>query len=652
MSFYRLLLSILLAIFLQMNCLHAERHYYLNIDINYPVIESVETDITVHAIDSAGNTVELSTVKTIRFDNKLFDISFTEGYAEFSYIFYESKDYKFEYEDQHLYTNVKPIPLWFSIIPPLIAILFALLFKEVFTALMLGIFSGTFMIFLYQGYNVFFSVFAGLFSILDTYVISALANDAHLSIIVFSMLIGGTVNLISKNGGMQGIIDYLSRYAKSSRSGQIVTWIMGICIFFDDYANTLVVGNTMRPVTDRLRVSREKLAYIVDSTAAPIAAVAFVTTWIGAELSYIQATIDSLEINTNAYSVFFSSLQYAFYPFLTLIFVFMVIWTRRDFGPMYKVELRSRMKGVTAVVDEKKLKRELKEDFKDFEISDEIKPKAYNAIIPVCVIVFGAIAGLVYTGWNQQVWNDNSIGFLTKLSITIGDSDSYKALIWSSFGGLVVAIVLSVVQEILDLHKCIESMLSGFKTMLTAILILTLAWTLSALISDLKTAEFITNAIQSTQVSPIYIPAITFIVSALVAFSTGSSWGTMAIMYPLILPATWILGFETGMTEPEALSFFAHVASTVIAGSVFGDHCSPISDTTILSSLASSCNHIQHVRTQLPYAISVGVVSLVIGTLPAALGLGMWLTLPLGIGVLALILFIFGKKLPITRQQT
>ncbi len=651
MKNYELKLFILFACLIQFSIMKAERHYFLEIEISHPIIQSIETKVSVIAKDTAGNLVDLNTVKKIRWDEKLIDLKFNHGEAEFSYTFYQKKDYKLEYEDQYFYKKVNPIPLWFSIIPPLIAILFALLFKEVFTALILGIFSGTFMIFLHQGYNAFFAIFAGLFSILDTYVITALSNDAHLSIIVFSMLIGGTVNLISKNGGMQGIIRFLSKYAKSARSGQLVTWIMGLCIFFDDYANTLVVGNTMRPVTDKLRISREKLAYIVDSTAAPIAAVAFVTTWIGAELSYIQSTIDSLAINTNAYAVFFASLKYSFYPFLALIFVFLIIWTRRDFGPMYHVELRSRIKGVTAAVDDKKLKRELKEDFKDFEINEEIRPKSYNALIPVFVIIFGAIAGLIYTGWDAQVWTDDSTGFFTKLSVTIGNSDSYKALIWSSFGGLVIAIALSVVQKILNLHKCIESMLSGFKTMLTAILILTLAWTLSAVIADLKTAEFITNAIQSTEVSPVLIPAITFIVSALVAFSTGSSWGTMAIMYPLILPASWALSLEAGMTEPEALNFFAHVASTVIAGSVLGDHCSPISDTTILSSLASSCNHIQHVRTQLPYAATVGVVALIIGTLPAALGINMWFTLPIGVVILTLILFLFGKKLPITRQQ-
>lgn len=626
-------------------------YYYLNIEPEFPIIQGTSHIYNISAVDSLGNIVRINSIKRVIFNNKKFDLIFNEGYAEIEATINKSETYELIWDNSSTEIYLTPIPIWLSIIPPLIAILFALIFKEVFTALMLGIFSGAFLIYYYQGLNVFSSVFAGLFSILDTYVIQALSNDSHLSIIVFSMLIGGTVHLISKNGGMQGVINYLSPYAKSSRSGQLVTWLLGICIFFDDYANTLVVGNTMRPVTDKLRISREKLAYIVDSTAAPIASIAFVTTWIGAELSYVQSTIDSLGLETNAYSVFFASLKYSFYPILALIFVFLVIYSKREFGPMYKAEVRSRSKGVTAAADIAKLKRDLKDDFKDFETEDSIVPRAYNAIIPICIIVFGAITGLIYTGWSAEVWTNDDLGFFTKLSITIGNSDSYKALIWSSFSGLVVAMAISIIQKILNLQKCIDHMLSGFKTMLTAIMILTLAWTLSVIIGELKTAVFITNAIQATEVSPFFIPVITFIISALVAFSTGSSWGTMAIMYPLILPATWFIAIETGMNQPDALNFFAHVVSTVIAGSVLGDHCSPISDTTILSSLASSCNHIQHVRTQLPYAILVGIVAILFGTIPAAFGIKIWFSLPISILVLVGFLYLFGKKLPEDTKQ-
>ncbi len=628
--------------------LKAKDYFYdFKLDVSYPVVEGIETKITIKAIDKEGNIVAIDTIKKAILNNIPQTLIFKDGIAEFEHVIHKRDKYKFICNDIEIVKEISPIPLYLSIVPPLIAILFALIFKEVFTAILLGIFSGTLIIYLYQGFNLFRSVFSGLFSMVDTYIINALSESTHLSIIVFSMLIGGTVHLISKNGGMQGIINFLSKYAKTAKSGQLATWLMGLFIFFDDYANTLVVGNTMRPVTDKLKISREKLAYIVDSTAAPIVSVAFITTWIGAQLSYVQSSIDNLAIETNAYSVFFSSLKFSFYPFLAIIFVLMLILSRREFGPMYKAELNSRTKSANDNNDEDENNtREVKPGFDSFNILKNAKAKAYNAIIPICVIVLGAIAGLIYTGWDSAVWSDSATGFFTKLSVTIGNSDSYKALIWSSFGGLIIAIALSLTQKIMSLQKCIDSMLSGFKTMLTAILILILAWTLAGVIADLHTAIFITNAIQSTSLSPIFIPVITFVVSALVAFSTGSSWGTMAIMYPLILPATWMLGIETGMSEAETLSFFAHVVSTVLAGSVLGDHCSPISDTTILSSLASSCNHIRHVKTQLPYAATVGLVAIVVGTLPAALGVNFWISLIVGISVLYIILRVLGKKVP------
>lgn len=644
MKFYKIILLCLLSFGGLFNAHGKEYFYDFKLDVCYPVIEGIETKISIKIVDNHGNIVPVDTLKTAIFNNMPITLNFSDGIAEFNHTINKKDKYEFICNDIEIIKEINPIPLYLSIIPPLIAILFALIFKEVFSAILLGVFSGTLMIWLYQGYSFFRSFFSGIFSIVDTYVINALTDSAHLSIIVFTMLIGGTVHLISKNGGMQGIINFLSKYAKNAKTGQLATWLMGLFIFFDDYANTLVVGNTMRPVTDKLKVSREKLAYVVDSTAAPIVSVAFITTWIGAQLSYVQTSIDNLAIDTNAYSVFFSSLKYSFYPFLAIIFVLLVILTRREFGPMYKAELKAR--SAEKVDKSEENEREFKTGFDNFEILKNTKARAYNAIIPIIIIVGGAIAGLLYTGWDAVVWSDPKAGFFTKLSLTIGNSDSYKALIWASFGGLITAIGLSIIQKIMTLQQSIDSMLSGFKTMLTAIMILILAWSLAGVIADLHTATFITNAIQSTALSPVFIPVITFVVSALVAFSTGSSWGTMAIMYPLILPAAWMIGLETGMPENELMNFFAHVVSTVLAGSVLGDHCSPISDTTILSSLASSCNHIQHVKTQLPYAATVGLVAIIAGTLPAAIGLNFWISMVVGIAVLFLILKVFGKKIP------
>ncbi len=538
--------------------------------------------------------------------------------------------------------KVNPIPIWFSIFPPLIAILMALITKEVFSSLFIGLLVGTTIIYKYKGVSFITSVFKGLFSVVDTYVLKSLLNPDHQSIIIFSMLIGGMVALVTLNGGMKGIVSILAKYAKNSRSGQLITWLMGLLIFFDDYANTLVVGNTMRPVTDRLKISREKLAYIVDSTSAPIASIAFITTWIGAELSYISEGINHLGIEKSAYQVFLSSLSYSFYPLFTLGFVLILIIKQRDFGAMLKAERKARNTETTS--EEKKLNNP-PQIVKEIEVKENVNGKWYNAFIPVMIVVLGTITGLVFTGYDSETWNNNNLSFSTKLSVIVGNADSFKALIWSSLGGVLVAIILSTFQRILTLKEAIEGLVNGFKTMFNAILVLVLAWGIASLTEDMHTAEFITDLMRKINLSPYWIPALAFIFSAIIAFSTGSSWGTMAIIYPLVLPACWKISMEAGFDTNMALPIFYNVVSTVLAGSVLGDHCSPISDTTILSSLASSCNHMAHVRTQLPYALVVGAISLFIGTIPGAFGVPVWILMIIGFSLLYFIIVKLGKKI-------
>jgi Na+/H+ antiporter NhaC len=519
----------------------------------------------------------------------------------------------------------------------------ALIFKEVYTALFIGILVGTFIIFFYRGQSFFEALFNGFFAVIDTYIIRSIENPDHVSIIIFSMMIGGMVGIITKNGGMKGIVNVLSKYANNARSGQLVTWLMGILIFFDDYANTLVVGNTMRPVTDRLKISREKLAYIVDSTAAPVASIAFVTTWIGAELSYIQDGIKTLGLPETPYDVFLSSLPFSFYPVLAVIFIFFLIWKRRDFGPMYNAEMNARNNSKNSSI---KALGKQSSGF-DNENPNENKIRWYNALIPVLVVVGGTIAGLMVTGLQAVGW-DSSIGVSGNLSNIIGNSNSFRALLWSSLAGVGIAILLSIAQRILSLKKSIDAMIGGFQTMLTAVLILVLAWSIALITEHLHTAEFISTSLIEFNLSPYLVPALTFLLAALVSFSTGSSWGTMAILYPLMLPASWLISTEYGLDYETSIAIFHNVVSGVLAGSVLGDHCSPISDTTILSSLASSCNHIDHVRTQMPYALTVGGVGMFLGTIPAAFGVPPYILFPVNILVLFLIVHFVGKRIPKT----
>lgn len=557
--------------------------------------------------------------------------------------------------------TVKVLPAWLSMIPPLVAIVLALVIKEVVASLLIGIFAGAFIL---SGLS-FSGFLAAFLSIIDRYIIESLLDKSHLSVVLFSTMIGGKVALISRNGGMAGIVDKLSRYARDHRSSQLITWFLGIAIFFDDYANTLIVGNTMRPVTDRFQVSREKLAYLVDSTAAPVAAVAFVTTWIGAELGYIKDAVEQLGLSEGAYSIFLNSLRFAFYPFLTLGFIFFLIITRRDFGPMRKAELRAMKTGVLNAPS-KHIAQGAPTDSDQYAPMKGVRPYWLHAFIPVLLVILITIGGLTITGleyseqqlraagqfadsgavWQQlgKLTSGGEAGLFRKMGIVIGNADAYNALLWASFTGLLSALLITIGRGIMRLHQSVEVMLTGFKTMLTAMLILTLAWSLSSVTKDLRTADFITSLFAGNV--PYWIlPALSFVIAALIAFATGSSWGTMAILYPLLLPAGWAVAREAGLDQLSSMEVLYHITSVVLAGSVLGDHCSPISDTTIMSSLASDCDHLAHVRTQLPYALIVGGVSIFISLVLVNIGLPWWANYGLGLGGLYLIVRFFGKQL-------
>ena len=520
------------------------------------------------------------------------------------------------------------MPLWMSILPPLVAIVAALLLKEVLSSLFLGVLTGTFLMGLYSGSGPLAALSGGLLRVVDTFIVGALFDADHVKIVVFTLIIGGMVKIITVNGGMRGIVNWLSKKARGPRSGQLMTFLLDLCIFFDDYSNILVVGNTMRPLADKLRISREKLAYIVDSTSAPVVSVAFVTTWIGAELSYIQDGINTLGLEMSSYAVFFKSLAYSFYPILTLSFVLMLIFSGRDYGPMLKAERRVRQ---TATITAEESRQE------------EKPAHAIDAVIPLLVLIIGTVVGLLATGYAPEVWSSEG-DFFSKLSATMGAADSYTALLWSSLLSLLTAIVVTLLRHKVKFVKVMEESVEGFKSMLNAVVILTMAWSIALVTRDMHTAEFVSQLLLRWSLSPVFVPAITFVLAGLIGFSTGTSWGTMAILYPLILPASWLLCQEQGMAVEASLPIFYNVVASVLAGAVMGDHCSPISDTTIMSSLSSQCDHLQHVSTQMPYALTVGTAALLLGVLPTALGLPSWLMFLVAFGVLALIVRLVGKK--------
>jgi Na+/H+ antiporter NhaC len=342
--------------------------------------------------------------------------------------------------------------------------------------------------------------------------------------------------------------------------------------------------------------------------------------------------------------IFFNSLAYSFYPVFTLVFILFLIFRGVDYGPMLKAEKKARLYGIGTNGDTFSFSNELNK----LEVSENVKARWFNAVIPVLVIIFGTMAGLIYTGWDAAVWSDDALSFGKKISATIGNADSYTALLWSSLSGVLVALLLTIVQRLLSLKESIDSLINGFRTMLTAVLILILAWSVALITEHMHTATFISNSMLELSLSPYLVPAITFILAALVSFSTGSSRGTMAILYPLILPATWLISQNYGLEHEHSMHIFYNVVACVLTGSVLGDHCSPISDTTILSSLASSCNHIEHVRTQLPYALTVGIIAILMGTLPAAYGISSYILFPAGLIILYILVVVFGKKVRAT----
>lgn len=470
--------------------------------------------------------------------------------------------------------------------------------------------------------------------LIDTNLFNALIDPDHISIILFTLLIGGVVGIISKNGGTIGLANQITKFAKTPRSGMLSSWMMGLVIFFDDYANSLIIGNMMRPITDKLKISREKLAYIVDSTAAPIASLVIISTWIGYELGLISDGLNAIGSSQNPYEVFIQTLPYRFYPIAAIFFVFITSYLKRDFGPMYKAEVKARNSVIPQIDSINTNKNKPKNEIPSNKI------KWFNGAIPILIILFGTILGLVFTG--IEALESKGI-YDYGIEQIIRESDSYRSLLWASLISGIVAIFLTVSQRIRKLEDAIKSWHGGVQSMMIAAIILVMAWGISSITSDLKTADYLISVI-SDSINPRFLPALVFITCGLISFATGTSWGTMAIVMPIVIPMASTISISEGLNMADTNIIIVGVISSVLAGSVWGDHCSPIADTTILSSMASKCDHISHVKTQLPYAILVGFVGLFLGDLPTAFGLSPYISIILILGTLSGILFVVGKK--------
>lgn len=539
--------------------------------------------------------------------------------------------------------NAEIFGFW-TLIPPVVAIVLAFITKDVVLSLFIGVFSGTFLI------NVIDSsipmTFVKGFTDIVKRVVGSLADSWNAGIVLQVLCIGGVVALITKMGGTKAVAIWLSKKAKTGVSAQISTWVMGLFVFFDDYANSLIVGPIMRPITDKFKVSREKLAFIIDATAAPIAGLAVISTWVGLEISLIKQGYELIGItNVNAFSIFVETMPYRFYNLFMLFFIVCTAFMGREFAGMLKAERRARAgelhprRGGAMIEDV--------ED-KTLEPKENIKLQSSNAVIPLLVLILGAFVSFYFSGLGAlegealESAKAHPLTFHT-FQATFGAADASVALFQSALLATVVAIFMAVYRKILTVREAIETWGKGWKTMITTIIILLLAWSLSSVIKELGTSRYLVDLL-SQSTPKIVLPAAIFILGSFISFSTGTSYGTMGILMPLAIPLASAVGMHSGL-EGDALHAYMIVnISAVLTGAIFGDHCSPISDTTILSSMGAGCNHIDHVQTQMPYALAVCAISIFAGYFPVALGLSIWIVLPLGLLVTALVVRFVGQR--------
>lgn len=525
---------------------------------------------------------------------------------------------------------IRALPGILTLLPPLLAIFLALATRQVLVSLLSSIWLGAF--FIYD-----FNPLSALWRTVDKYLLESLADKDDAAMLLFIIFMGGCIGVISKSGGMQGVVKLLKPLATTARRTQLMAWLLGLFIFFDDYANTLIVGNTMRPISDSRRISREKLSYIVDSSSAPIASIALISTWIGLEVGLINDAFESINLNTNGYIVFVKSIPYRFYPLLTLVLGFLVVALNRDLGPMLTAERRARLTG-KVVADGSTPLANLRDDI---AIPPPGTPQRwYNALIPIAVVIVVTAIGLWYHGKGQMSYEEFQSARPWQV---FSAADANIVLCWSSLVGSIVAVLMVISQRILTLTQSMEAWLGGVQSMLIAIIVLLFAWSLGSICKELHTADYLTSLLMG-KLSPRLLPVITFVLAAIISFATGTSYGTMGILIPLVVPITFRLCTGVNIMGEELDLLLLGVVSSVLAGSIFGDHCSPISDTTIMSSMASSSDHVDHVKTQIPYAILVAIVGVAVGDIPTAYGFPVWASLIVGTIILVVFLLIFGKN--------
>ena len=478
---------------------------------------------------------------------------------------------------------------FWALVPPVVAIGLALITKEVYSSLFIGIAVGGI---LYSGGSFERTVV----HIFQDGIIGVLTDESNVGILVFLVILGAMVSLMNKAGGSAAFGRFAAKGIKTRVGAQLATILLGVTIFIDDYFNCLTVGSVMRPVTDKFKVSRAKLAYLIDATAAPVCIIAPISSWAAAVTGFVEGE--------DGFSIFIQAIPYNFYALLTIAMMVGMVLMKVEFGPMLKHE-RNAVKGDLFTTEG----RPYADESDPSEIS---RGTVMDLLIPIISLIICCVIGMLYTGGFFS-----GVDFVTAFS----ESNAYLGLTLGSFFGLLITLVLYQVRRVLDFHDCMACIPEGFKAMVPAILILTFAWTLKAMTDSLGADVYVADLVYNHARGLLnFLPAIIFLVGCLLAFATGTSWGTFGILIPIVVGV-----FQN--TNPELMIISI---SACMAGAVCGDHCSPISDTTIMASAGAQCEHVNHVMTQLPYAVTCAAVSfvtyIVAGFVKTA-----WIALPVGI---------------------
>ena len=581
------------------------------------VVVAMLTAVLGLTASAAEDTAENAVVVTVDDEDTEYDLADGDSAQEYidSYADNLSADPDFEKNlDTAVETVRDTIPLYatfWALLPPIIAIVLALITKETYSSLFIGICVGGL---LYANFN-FEKTVVHVFS--DGFV-DSIADSYNVGIFIFLVLLGALVAMMNKAGGSAAFGRWTEKHIKTRIGAQLATVLLGVLIFIDDYFNCLTVGSVMRPVSDKHKVSRAKLAYLIDATAAPVCIIAPISSWAAAVAGFAKGTGAS-----SGMSLFISAIPFNFYAILTIVMMLFLAFSNMDYGPMRKHEINA-INGDIFTSGREEVTGEADEN---------PKGRVWDLVVPVLFLIVACVIGMIYSGGFFTHGEEGNHHFITAFS----NSDASVGLMYGSFAAVIFTVIFFLCRRVLTFKQCMEAIPNGFKAMVPAIMILVCAWTLKVMTDSLGAKIFISRLVEGSAGGlQSFLPAIVFLIAVGLSFATGTSWGTFGILIPIVLS---VFGPQDGNITIVAVS-------ACMAGAVCGDHCSPISDTTIMASAGAQCNHINHVSTQLPYALTVAGVSFV-AYIIAGFVSNWYVMLPVSIALMIVTLFaikLFNKK--------